>query len=78
MKEYEKTMQDERYIIAKLLAYRKKIGFSQVRIAKVIGVTRLTILRWENGQYTNIRRCNLINVERLLKLKRCRTCGKIL
>jgi len=71
-------MQDEKFVIVKLLDYRKKIGFSQVRIAKVLGVARLTILRWENGQNEWMHKRNRKNVERLLRLKRCRTCGKIL
>ncbi len=37
-------------IALKLKAYRREYGLTQEFLAKRIGVPRLTLLRWENGQ----------------------------
>jgi len=37
---------------AKARAIRIAAGVSQVRLAEELGVTRITVLRWEAGEYT--------------------------
>jgi transcriptional regulator with XRE-family HTH domain len=43
--EYTKNMTKK-----ELQAWRKKNGYSQSQLAKVLGVTTLTISRWERGE----------------------------
>lgn len=55
--------------------FRSENNLTQEMFGKMLGVNRLTIIRWEHNR-TGMHNDTRLKVDQLFKIKRCPTCGK--
>jgi len=54
---------------------REQNQITQEELGRFLGVTRITVLRWEH-KHTNISKRMRRKLDSLLKIRRCPTCNK--